>query len=1109
MARGEKGSCGAAFAVRGMRAGIEGQDMARRFPVALAALMLVVSAAAAARGEGGGGVLVTRDLGDPWANRWQEQEWVTASGAWRALDERAPGAPPGGKSLRIEACFPARTFAWWGLQPAGPQREIPGHARRFFGHARRSSGKVGLELVLKDAAGKERKFGVGCGDGRWAPFEIVIPADMPRPVSFEGFSLSNWFSRNDPEEQEVTFDLCDFRVETDIGGVPLAERPCAVTVGFPAVANAFYAGEKPRVVIAAAGWLGEERTLDIVARVVAANGAERRLAVPALKCLDSVSVVLDLPFAEPGAYTLLLDARGFPAPRSCSARYVVCLEPPALTAEQKLRSPYAINVHGGTRVDYDKFARLGFVWIRDYAYAYDWMLRARGDGGYGGWPWPRKMVAQAERHGLLTLPCLMHSIRFDRDKPDSPRAPDAEWRRNIAHFVATFGTLPAFEIDNEVDGRLDVQGPEYAAYHKAFGEIVKAVAPESWAVEAGVAGIYPEATRRHVLGGAFAGIDVCNGHRYCGVDAPEVSRSNVNTGQGEAGQALLRDIFRQWKKAAAADGRDRQVWLTEWGWDTRAGQIVTEWEQAAYLQRGYLLGLANGVDKMFWYWCYDSDTDKPSNFFDGCGIFDRFREPKPVAAAFSAIRHFMPAEMRHVGYACPGSNAMARIFSVGGRLVAAAFKVRADGPGCSLDPQPRAGSVHDMFGAVVDGRGRRELDVAPTWYIGLDEGCDWVKQAPLDVESSHFVRNVAGEPFVIVPAKSGEYAVEVPPGWTSERTEEGFAVCAPRGTPRGAAEVLVTGVNEGVSKLVRIDVDIVPEAYARSRAVDFDGVFTVDVVNQSAVRKTHRVVAVLPPGWEIVPAAQTCTLDPGEKAALVFRLVAAAPLAAAAAAVPRLAIETAEGMVIDHVPVVPREWRLRRVAGIAVDGDLSDWPAESRMPGWMLGPRGDKEETAVHMGYDAEGLHLGLDVADSRCFVSDPNSFWRAADCLELLFGADADFTPGRGWSPGDHQFWFCPLAGENRAFAGFWGRCEGQKTEADIGDIRTFVRKTGGGYIMEIFIPASRLRGFTPRAGAQAGLGFTLAVQGRRDAREVFWPAGKADNIVVSPWKWGRVVFE
>ena len=271
---------------------------------------------------------------------------------------------------------------------------------------------------------------------------------------------------------------------------------------------------------------------------------------------------------------------------------------------------------------------------------------------------------------------------------------------------------------------------------------------------------------------------------------------------------------------------------------------------------------------------------------------------------------------------------------------------------------------------------------------------------------------------------------------------------------------------------------------------------------------------MLPAGWKVEPAEQACTLEPEEKATLKFKLTASTDVSAAEkTAIPRLAVETAEGMVIDHVPVVPREWRLKRTSGVKIDGSLADWSSEQQMPGWMLGPRGDQESSKVYMGYADEGLYLAFDIADSKCFTSDPNSFWRAADCLEMMFTPVGDFTPGKAWGLDHHQFWFCPLADQGRAFAGFWARAEGQKTESDIPDIRTSVKKTGdaatGGYVMEIFIPATRIHGYKPAKGAVAGLSFTLAVQGHRDPREVFWPASKADNLVASPWKWGKVVFE
>jgi len=59
-------------------------------------------------------------------------------------------------------------------------------------------------------------------------------------------------------------------------------------------------------------------------------------------------------------------------------------------------------------------------------------------------------------------------------------------------------------------------------------------------------------------------------------------------------------------------------------------------QEAAYLQRGYLMGLNAGLDKMFWYWNRDTKGE-PNNFFDGCGVFSGKDEPKPAAVAYAAM----------------------------------------------------------------------------------------------------------------------------------------------------------------------------------------------------------------------------------------------------------------------------------------------------------------------------------------------------------------------------------------------------------------------------------------------------------------------------------------
>ena len=190
-------------------------------------------------------------------------------------------------------------------------------------------------------------------------------------------------------------------------------------------------------------------------------------------------------------------------------------------------------------------------------------------------------------------------------------------------------------------------------------------------------------------------------------------------------------------------------------------------------------------------------------------------------------------------------------------------------------------------------------------------------------------------------------------------------------------------------------------------------------------------------------------------------------------------------MVIDYAPIVPRAWTLRRVkkGQIKIDGQPGEWAKDAdryQLPNWMLGPKGDKETSRIYMAYDDDGLYMMFDLDDSQCKTSDPNSFWRAADCLEFQFGSNGDFTPDQKWSLDDHQFWFCPMPLENRVFSGFWPNCEGQKSPV-----------------------TDNKMGITPEQGITS-----IAVQGLRDPREVYWPSPKrGDMAVKKPYMWSRVL--
>lgn len=1052
--------------------------------------------------------IVSRDMSNPEGCPWRQGDWVSARGIMSSLDERAPQASPNSHTLRIQITFPARTFAFWDALPIdgsipGTPKKITGWVRigdvdngfafRFADHTGNSEPEINGKKVKLELSSKHKK-------GEWTFVELNIPPNWPMPLKFHGIISSNWGNRNATEKQVTTIDLCDVRIYTDVSEVPSEDRPVSAAVQFPAHGNIFYSDEaKPTANLIVGSWMGKDLQLEASVKVTSADGTEKTVPLPSFTCMDYAKQAIELPFTQQGAYKVAIDLKGLPKPQSFVNRYVVIPRPPKLTEEQKISSPYGLNIHSGTHVDYERLARLGFVWVRDYAFSYSWMVNARGNGAFAGWPWYPKIMEGISNAGLKVLPCLMSALKEDQDSPE----PSEEWRRNMASIMTAFPNQMCWELDNEYDK--DNLGYRYGRRHQVFAQISKAIAPENWVVEQGAAYIPVEDARTHIASGLYKDVDVLNGHRYCGYTPPEVNKQNVNTGQADALTSLLRDIYIEWVKVAQMDGKKRQTWITEWGWDTKAGQPVSEWEQAAYLQRGFMLGFACGIDKMFWYW-YD-DSPKAEVFFDGCGIFEAKPnlDPKPVSAAFAAFRCFLPEGKKYVGYANLSPNAMAHVFETEGKLIAAAFLINPENKeGLTIDVPPCDG-MYDMFGTKLSGK-KRELNVAPTWFVGLNKNDGWLLQTPMEVTSKHYLRSVPGEPIHLEVAQTGKYTVDAPSGWNTTQTDGGFTVTIPEGTPRGSGIIRVTGVNDSTRKIIPIDVDIIPEAFLKSHAVGFDGKINLLVNNQSSSRKRHVVRAEIPNGWEVKPQEAFTELDAGKSANVVFALTKSTTLRADAKEVtPKLVVFNEKGLPLDQTPIVPREWNLPHIKNLKMDGDLSDWPIESKVPTWMLLPRGDQETANIHFGYAPEGLYIGVDMKDSKAFVADPTAFWRAADCMEIMFGPVANFKEGSEWTKTDRQFWLCPLVDQNRVYLGNWSRHESVKAESDI-KVQSAAKRTDGGYVMEILIPAEQLGEWHPKKGAEMAMSFTIAVQGLRNTREVCWPASKVDNMVSRPWMWGRI---
>ncbi len=205
------------------------------------------------------------------------------------------------------------------------------------------------------------------------------------------------------------------------------------------------------------------------------------------------------------------------------------------------------------------FRNAGIVWFREYAFSFDWLLRAKGkDASYAGWPYYPKMVQAYMDAGAECLPVIQQSIKRPEvvnGKVVGRIGPDRNWTKEIASVIIAFPQITRWELSNEYDLPADnaraedlIDWANYGAYHRQFANILDLLGGgELVAVENGRASIRPDRLARCVKSGDFDRIGVVNGHHYCGIDAPEDCTCNFNMGlRGQAaGPALRRPAGRE------------------------------------------------------------------------------------------------------------------------------------------------------------------------------------------------------------------------------------------------------------------------------------------------------------------------------------------------------------------------------------------------------------------------------------------------------------------------------------------------------------------------------------------------------------------------------------
>jgi len=1097
---------------------------------------------------------------------WAVDVWAKARGK-TALSDQVPPQTDSKKSLEVEVKFSGQGFEWFGVVPTVPL-VIPGDMKTVSLRCKSSDPRCAFFLKFKDGWGRtevgktklEWTLPVKAAD-QWTTAQFTVPADWVRPLTLDGVAAHNWDFQK--EARTIRIWLAHIEVTTDISQVDpdtgalktwrpnadekdpkkqMKEPPrtplLAADISTPEVSNVFSRAE-PAATISLRNWKPGKLTGKAACLVQDAAGQTVSQQEQDVSVESTAALALPLKVERYGLYTLTVTlALAGEQPRT--KKMVFARVPPwrDLSDAAKAASPYGVNVHGGNeKLRLEPFRAAGLVWFRDYAWSLEWLLRAKGDDKrYGGWPFYPKLLQRYQDAGVKVLPCLMKSVtppEVKDGKVTGRIGPDRAWPREIADLLSAFPQLTHWELGNEYD--LDkkhadaeelVQWANYRAYHKRFADVLTALGGgELVAVENGRAGIWPERLRACVASGDFANVGVANSHHYCGVEPPEVNYGNFNTGfetlQRDEAPALFFDRLRSAKRAAGSDGKARQSWLTEFGWDTLAGNVVTPYEQAAYLPRAWLLAMAAGTDKCFWF--FDYDAAAPKQFFDGCGLLAADASPKLSLCALAGLTSLLPTP-KYVGEINAGDNTWGYVFENDGKLVAALWSIQGDdGPEVTF----QAEQLLDFLGNRLTGRAAK-LRLAPTYAVGLSKDDPLYRQTAYSFQTAYLVVATAGDTVTPVlqvqnnraAPLSAAVRIVLPAGWKAGQQEELAVQAAPGETKTLPLPFAISAQEKLGQKTVRVVIsegqkvkEMPLQLLVQNPLIMQVGpIFgapgkaevTVKLGNQSAQPVTGALRLQLPASWKALTPEQN--VEPLATGAIrqmkcAFEWTAEWKEGESAQAV----FTATDGKTIQR-PIIPKSYALHKAPALKLDGKLDDWPAACELPAWILGTSLGEAQARVFLAWSADGIYGAVDVHDSKLNAADPRSFWNG-DCLEVFIDT-ADDKRQREFETGDHQFWFVPLVQENRVYAGRWKRHnEIPETVYDLPGVKSAAARTNDGYVMEFLLPAAAMQKYKPEAGVRLGLNLNLTVKGQRFNREVYWPWTKADWATANwPKMWGSL---
>ncbi len=206
------------------------------------------------------------------------------------------------------------------------------------------------------------------------------------------------------------------------------------------------------------------------------------------------------------------------------------------------------------------------------------------------------------------------------------------------------------------------------------------------------------------------------------------------------------------------------------------------------------------------------------------------------------------------------------------------------------------------------------------------------------------------------------------------------------------------------------------------------------------------------------------------------------------------------------------------VKPIYLNGELSDWPAETRLTGVRHAQTVGLERSRlplpnIHLGWNEDGLFMGMEIFDDDIQGAPPQGWWWTRDHVEFWISSRPPGSDQNGYDVYSHQFFFVPVdfpGKDNLAgIIGQWHRPGDALQDSLIPhpQIKNAARVLPGRYVVEMFIPNAAINGFDPVN--QPAMAFNIHVRNFQHAISYFWSAPKEIMTQLRPSTWGHMYLD